>query len=139
MGYEKIMGLPHPTLQMRRLKRLQNQQTECLGGVSDLLKKKSYTTRKTTQPTNEIERRISQEPDHNTIRKSFNLPQNDLSENAKISSNESIHIDEGSLPYRRQKRSLTPNSSISLSSTTSRIQVNSQRSRNSITRYLVCY
>ena len=137
MAYEKVMGLPHPNLQTRRLKRLQKEQVESLGKGIDLLNKKSYASKKTSQLAKGTEIMLNREQIYNTTRESINTVSNDLSEDPKTSSNNSIDVDEDMLLHRtnrRHKPSYPPTCNIS-SSSTNDTPIITRNKRQHIRRY----
>ena len=140
MAYEKVMGLPHPNLQTRRLKRLQKEQIESLDKGHGLLNKISSSSKKTSQPAKGTEIMLSREQHYNPSEESNNMVSNDVSEDPKTSSNDTLDLDKEMFLHsqnRRHRPSYLPNSNTSSTSSpsTNDARFNEQNQTHNIIRY----
>ena len=111
------MGLPHPDLQKRRLKRLQNEQTKCLSQGSGLAIKKFSQSKKSDVAKKGQE--VSHVPDNNRKRvsASIEVESNKVSKNLKICGEKGDDIDKTMVfPRARKGRMRFDKSTSNLSS-----------------------
>ena len=111
------MGLPHPDLQKRRLKRLQNEQTKCLSQGSGLAIKKFSKSKKSDVAKKGQE--VSHVPDNNRKRvsASMEVESNKVSKNLKICGEKGDDIDKTMVfPRARKGRMHVVKSTSNLSS-----------------------